>query len=117
LTQVIRICPLAGLLAIGKRSRRRRATSRDPERTRELLLQAAFQEMCRSGFRSADLDAILAAAGVTKGALYYHFDNKKALGYAVVDEVIASNLRQKSRPYGMPRTPSMDWCALFSPNR
>jgi TetR/AcrR family transcriptional regulator, transcriptional repressor for nem operon len=58
-------------------------------------LQAAFQEIYRSGFRSADLDAILAAAGVTKGALYYHFDNKEALGYAVVDEVIASNLHQK----------------------
>ena len=68
---------------------------RNPERTRGLLLQAAFQEMYRSGFRSADLDAILAAAGVTKGALYYHFDNKEALGYAVVDEVIASNLHQK----------------------
>ncbi|MGD0568420.1 MAG: TetR family transcriptional regulator C-terminal domain-containing protein [Candidatus Sulfotelmatobacter sp.] len=58
-------------------------------------MQAAFQEIYRSGYRSADLDAILAAAGVTKGALYYHFDNKEALGYAVVDEIIASNLRQK----------------------
>ena len=95
LTLVIRRCRLVGLLAIRKRSRRRRATSRDPERTRELLLQAAFQEMYRSGYRSADLDAILAAAGVTKGALYHHFDNKEALGYAVVDEVIASNLQQK----------------------
>lgn len=81
--------------AVRERSRRRLATSRNPERTRRLLLQAAFQEMYRSGFRSADLDAILAAAGVTKGALYYHFDNKEALGYAVVDEVIASNLHQK----------------------
>jgi len=51
--------------------------------------------MHRSGFRSADLDAILAAAGVTKGALYYHFDNKEALGYAVVDEVIARKVHQK----------------------
>jgi TetR/AcrR family transcriptional repressor of nem operon len=83
------------MLALRRRSRRRRATSRDPERTRELLLQAAFQEIYRSGYRSADLDAILAAAGVTKGALYYHFDNKEALGYAVVDEIIAGNLRQK----------------------
>jgi TetR/AcrR family transcriptional regulator, transcriptional repressor for nem operon len=58
-------------------------------------LQAAFQEIYRSGFRSADLDAILAVAGVTKGALYYHFDNKEALGYAVVDEIIATNLHQK----------------------
>ena len=59
------------------------------------MLRAAFEEIYRSGYRSADLDAILAAAGVTKGALYYHFDNKEALGYAVVDEVIASNLHQK----------------------
>ncbi len=81
--------------AVRKRPRESRATSRNPGRTRELLLRAAFEEMYRSGFRSADLDSILAAAGVTKGALYYHFDNKEALGYAVVDEVIASNLHQK----------------------
>ena len=81
--------------ALRKRSRRGRATSRNSGRTRALLLQAAFEEMYRSGFRSADLDAILAAVGVTKGALYYHFDNKEALGYAVVDEVIASLTHQK----------------------
>jgi TetR/AcrR family transcriptional regulator, transcriptional repressor for nem operon len=92
---VIRTCILVGMLAIRGRSRLRRPTSRDPERTRELLLQAAFQEIYRSGYRSADLDAILAVAGVTKGALYYHFDSKEALGYAVVDEIIASNLHQK----------------------
>jgi TetR/AcrR family transcriptional repressor of nem operon len=58
-------------------------------------LQAAFKEMHRAGFRSADLDAILARADVTKGALYYHFDNKEALGYAVVDEVITTMMREK----------------------
>ena len=58
-------------------------------------MQAAYQEMYRSGYRSADLDAILAAAGVTKGALYHHFDNKEALGYAVVDEVITGSVHQK----------------------
>jgi TetR/AcrR family transcriptional repressor of nem operon len=78
-----------------KRVRARRPTSRNSERTRRLLLEAAFEEIYCSGFRSADLDAILAAAGVTKGALYYHFDNKEALGYAVVDEVIAVNLHHK----------------------
>jgi AcrR family transcriptional regulator len=58
-------------------------------------LKAAFQEIHLSGFRSADMDAILAQAGVTKGALYYHFDSKEALGYAVVDEVIADIARDK----------------------
>jgi TetR/AcrR family transcriptional regulator, transcriptional repressor for nem operon len=82
-------------MSVVRKQSRRRATSRNSQRTRGLLLQAAFEEMYRAGFRSADLDAILAAAGVTKGALYYHFENKEALGYAVVDEIIASNLHQK----------------------
>ncbi len=83
------------MLQVKQRSVHRTARSRDPERTRVRLLQAAFEEMYRSGYRSADLGAILAAAGVTKGALYYHFDNKEALGYAVVDEVIANSVDRK----------------------
>jgi TetR/AcrR family transcriptional repressor of nem operon len=86
---------LVGMLAVRKKPRRKVSTPRDPERTRVRLLQAAFQEIHHSGFRSADLDAILAKAGVTKGALYYHFDNKEALGYAVADEIIASRVHQK----------------------
>lgn len=88
-------CILVGMLAGKNRPRRSGAAPRDPERTRGRLLQAAFQEIHRSGFRSADVDAILAAAGVTKGALYYHFDSKEALGYAIVDEVIASITQDK----------------------
>jgi TetR/AcrR family transcriptional repressor of nem operon len=67
----------------------RKRRVRDPERTRERLLQAAFREIHRSGFQSASIDAILAAANVTKGALYYHFDSKETLGYAVIEEKIA----------------------------
>ena len=78
----------------------RKRRSRDPERTRELLLQAAFREVHKSGFQSTGLDTILAATGVTKGALYYHFGSKKALGYAIVEEVIAASLRDKwLRPF------------------
>jgi TetR/AcrR family transcriptional regulator, transcriptional repressor for nem operon len=73
----------------------RKRRVRDPERTRERLLQAAFQEVHRSGFQSASIDAILAATNVTKGALYYHFDSKEALGYAIVDEIIAELIRDR----------------------
>ena len=61
---------------------------RNPDKTREDLLQAGFDEIHKSGFRSADVPRILSCAGVTKGALYHHFGSKKGLGYAVVDEVI-----------------------------
>jgi TetR/AcrR family transcriptional regulator, transcriptional repressor for nem operon len=71
----------------------RKRRLRDPERTRERLLQAAFQEVLRSGFQSAGIDTILAATNVTKGALYYHFESKEALGYAIVDEIIAKLVR------------------------
>src|SRR5215470_11899837 len=67
--------------------------SRDPERTRERLLQAGYREVYRSGFQSASIDMILAAANVTKGALYYHFESKEALGHAIIDEVVATFLR------------------------
>jgi AcrR family transcriptional regulator len=83
------------MLKAHKHPKGRTTRSRDPERTRQRLLQAAFHQVYRSGFQSASLDAILAAARVTKGALYYHFDSKEALGYALVEEVIAPDLRAK----------------------
>ena len=86
---------LFGMLSARKNTKRRAAEPRDAERTRERLLQAAAREVYRTGFQSASLDTILASAGVTKGALYYHFDSKEALGYAVVEEIIGPDLRGK----------------------
>ena len=59
------------------------------------LLHAAFREVLKSGFGSAGLDTILAATGVTKGALYHRFGSKNVLGYAIVEEVIAVSTRDK----------------------
>jgi TetR/AcrR family transcriptional repressor of nem operon len=73
----------------------RKQRLRDPERTRERLLQAAFREVHRTGFQSAGIDTILAATKVTKGALYYHFDSKEALGYAVIEEKVAKLTRDR----------------------
>ena len=63
---------------------------RNPDQTRKTLLMAAFQEIHRNGFKRASLDSILENTGLTKGALYHHFPNKQALGYAVVDELLCS---------------------------
>ena len=61
---------------------------RNPDLTRQRILDAAFMEIYRNGFQGMRLDDVLAVTGLTKGALYHHFPNKRALGYAVVDEVI-----------------------------
>jgi TetR/AcrR family transcriptional repressor of nem operon len=68
---------------------------RDPQRTRQRLLQAAFREVYRSGFQSASLDTILASTRVTKGALYYHFESKEALGHAIIEEIVAEITRDR----------------------
>lgn len=74
------------------------AVRRQPDRTRQMLLECAFEEILRSGFRGASLDAILESSGVTKGALYHHFGSKTALGYAVVDEVVRPWVEDAWRP-------------------
>jgi TetR/AcrR family transcriptional repressor of nem operon len=77
------------MLVARKNSKRRAPRLRNPGRTRQRLLQAAFREVYRYGFQSAGIDTILAATNVTKGALYYHFENKEALGYAIIEEIVA----------------------------
>lgn len=68
------------------------ATTKAPDHTRQALLDAAFAEIHRHGFQAASLSQILADTGLTKGALYHHFPDKRALGLAVVEDVIRPRL-------------------------
>jgi len=61
---------------------------RNPEQTRERILKAAFDEIHTHGFQGMRVEQILSSTGLTKGALYHHFSGKRALGYAVVEEII-----------------------------
>lgn len=63
--------------------------------TRQLILQAAFNEIHTCGFQAASLTKILSTTGVTKGALYHYFPNKLTLGYAVVDELLTLQILDK----------------------
>ncbi|MCG7871132.1 MAG: TetR/AcrR family transcriptional regulator [Candidatus Thiodiazotropha lotti] len=64
----------------------------DADKTRQALLEAAYEEIYRNGFQAASLNTILERTGVTKGALYHHFSSKQKLGYAVIDEIISEKL-------------------------
>jgi TetR/AcrR family transcriptional regulator, transcriptional repressor for nem operon len=63
-------------------------TAKQPDVTRDKIVDAAYQEIYRHGFQAASLSNILAKTGLTKGALYHHFPNKNDLGLAVIEEVI-----------------------------
>jgi AcrR family transcriptional regulator len=49
------------------------------------LLDAARARFASEGFAETSLDAVVADAGVTKGALYHHFASKRDLFQAVFD--------------------------------
>jgi len=69
--------------------------TRQSHQTRQRLLDAAFAEIHRHGFHAASIANILADTGLTKGALYHHFPDKKSLGLAVVDEVIGKRMAER----------------------
>jgi AcrR family transcriptional regulator len=54
--------------------------------TRQKILEAAADVIYRVGFANATLGDITEAAGVTKGALYFHFVSKEDIAHALIDE-------------------------------
>jgi AcrR family transcriptional regulator len=55
------------------------------EATTSALLDAAREAFARDGYGASSLDDIVAAAGVSKGALYHHFAGKTELFQAVYE--------------------------------
>jgi TetR/AcrR family transcriptional regulator, transcriptional repressor for nem operon len=49
---------------------------------RDKILDAALRTIRTKGFTATTVDDLCAAAGVTKGAFFHHFDSKDALGVA-----------------------------------
>ncbi|MEU3219146.1 ScbR family autoregulator-binding transcription factor [Streptomyces sp. NPDC006971] len=54
-------------------------------RTREALLRAAAEAFDQHGYAGSSINQILRAAGVTAGALYFHFSSKEELARAVMN--------------------------------
>lgn len=57
------------------------------EQTRNDLISAARHLFAERGYAAVSLAEIVSAAGVTKGALYHHFDSKRAIFDAALTEV------------------------------
>lgn len=55
-----------------------------PAEKRDRILEVAALEFASRGFAAASLNRIIGAAGISKGAAYYYFDDKADLFAAVV---------------------------------
>ena len=60
--------------------------TRNPDRTRRAILDAAVAEFAAVGPAGARIDAIAVAAGVNKRMLYHYFASKEGLFAAVLDD-------------------------------
>ncbi|ROP62241.1 TetR family transcriptional regulator [Enterobacter sp. BIGb0383] len=64
-----------------------RRTRAEMEETRATLLATARKVFSERGYAETSMDDLTAQAGLTRGALYHHFGDKKGLLAAVVDQL------------------------------
>ncbi len=85
--------------------------TRDPERTKRLVVEAAAKEFAQRGFDGATLSAIARRARVSKQLLHHHFGSKEALFQEVHDKKFrpAVNWREN-----LPEDPTELIAARFS---
>jgi AcrR family transcriptional regulator len=66
--------------------------------TRRALLDAAADEFAREGYAGANVNRISKAAGFAIGTIYNHFESKRALMLALIDQVSEAHLRFIAEP-------------------
>lgn len=70
------------------------ARKNDPEGVRARFLDVAAELFQSRGYCATGMQAIFEEAGVTAGAFYHHFEGKKDLALAVIEERVAVEVEQ-----------------------
>jgi AcrR family transcriptional regulator len=65
-----------------------RKTKEDTEISKLRILLAAEEEFCQRGFVAANMDSIAKVAGLTKGAIFWHYKSKADLFKAIIKRAI-----------------------------
>src|SRR5207244_5843319 len=71
---------------------------REGRSTREAILKAASRLIHVHGYNHTSLDDVLRESDVGKGNFNYHFKSKEELGYAILDQIIATFLAETRAP-------------------
>ena len=90
---------------------RRERFDRQPEK-RHKLVQAAIEEFNEYGLDNASYNRIIERSGLSKGSVYYYFDNKEALLAAVMEE-IGTRVLEAVPEHPLPETKEEYWPAVW----
>jgi TetR/AcrR family acrAB operon transcriptional repressor len=82
-----------------------RKTKEEAEHTRHRIIDAALQVFHERGVSRTSLERVAQVAGVTRGAVYWHFANKTELFFAMRERVSADLL---ARTYALLQSESID---------
>lgn len=72
-----------------------RPRKKQPVITRRAILDAAGAEFARHGYAGTGLGAIVQRAELTKGALFHHFTDKRAMAVAWIDDLLDAEIAQR----------------------
>jgi len=64
-----------------------KTTTQHGQKTRDRILEATIELVCRKGFAGTSVREVCEAVGVAKTALYWHFGSKSGLMAAVIEDV------------------------------
>jgi TetR/AcrR family transcriptional repressor of nem operon len=67
---------------------------KQPILNRRVIIEAAAIEFAARGYAAASIGEIVKRSGLTKGALFHHFPDKKSLAEAWVDEIIQPEMQK-----------------------
>lgn len=68
---------------------------KQPERTRRMILESAGAEFSIHGYSGSGLGVIVARSELTKGALFHHFTDKRALALGWIEELLAPEIEER----------------------
>lgn len=78
------------------------------------MLRAAATVVAERGYSSLTLDAVGAAAGVSKGGVLYHFPTKEALVAALLEELTSEFEADQSAAHAADPTPPGAWTRAYA---